>query len=103
MIVRVAILVEFKGLEGMYLFVGKEGDRHHNLFHDYLIGPSYTTECIQGFVDDTGKFYNRENAAKHAIECKQVVVGIANIPRESDVGPGKYVFDGETLYSEDLW
>lgn len=48
----------------------------------------------QGFIDRSGKFYTREEAAKHAIECGQVVEGKANI---------KHVFDGIRLYSEDLW
>lgn len=98
MIVRVANLVEFRGLEGMYLFVGREGERHHNLFWEYLIShqpdEGDASECIQGFVDERGVFYNREQAAKHAIECGQVVEGKANI---------RHVFNGKMLFSEDLW
>lgn len=47
---------------------------------------SNTPDCIQGFVDHTGKFYTREEAKAIALECHQV--------SEDHNG---------TLYSEDLW
>ncbi len=42
--------------------------------------------CVQGFVDHTGKFYTREEAKVIALENKQIP--------EDHTG---------TLYSEDLW
>jgi hypothetical protein len=41
----------------------------------------------QGFIDENGLFYNRADAAKHAIECKQISKLTAP----------------PNLFSEDLW
>lgn len=46
----------------------------------------FSRGCIDGFVDNKGNFYNRE-------EAKQVAINAEQIPKD---------FEG-TLYSEDLW
>lgn len=79
------------------LFVGEpRKDRHHNLIgrivKELNIRP---VNGEQGFVDHTGKFYNREDAGQHALECGQVAAGHANIQHTFNPRAG--------LYSEDLW
>lgn len=80
MIERVAIKME----DGR-LYVGKPKERHHHLLNnkDRPIGVLKLGE--QGFVDENGKFYNRQEAAKHAFDCKQISI------------------EKSTLFSEDLW
>lgn len=73
------------------------GKRHHNIFQKAKADGIDRLDAIrgeQGFVDENGKFYNREDAAKHAIECGQVKEGEA---------VAIHIFDGKTLYSEDLY
>jgi hypothetical protein len=102
MITRVANLVEFRGMEseGMFLFVGEKGERHHDLFWKYLIShlpdEGDASECVQGFVDEQGRFYDRTQGAKHAIECGQVI-------KNQDLAGWGHIFNGYMLYSEDLW
>lgn len=89
MITRVAIL------QNGQLFVGEEGERHHNLIPK--IAKALNIRPVngeQGFINHKGEFLNREQAAREALECGQVIDGHANI---------KHVFDGIRLYSEDLW
>jgi hypothetical protein len=87
MIIRAAIL------EKDTLFVGNEGERHHNIIHKIaaIYGKSFGE---QGFINDKNQFLTREQAAKEALLCGQVKVGYANI---------KHKFDGKRLFSEDLW
>ena len=79
------------------LYVGEPGvDRHHNLIHHIATTTGIRPIAgIQGFVDHTGKFYNRHDAGLHALECGQVVDGHANRrhPFTRRIG----------LFSEDLW
>ena len=69
------------------------GYRHADIFRDSgpaekKFGPeNYFLNCIQGFITDTGKFLDRIEARKHAIECGQI----------------DHTNWGERLYSEDLW
>ncbi len=70
-------------------------DRHHDLIHKIAqMMPIKRIVGEQGFVDEKFKFYNRMDAARHAIDCKQVIMGQAKIRHE---------FNGRELYSEDLW
>jgi len=79
------------------LFVGKPNvDRHHDLIaqivRDTGIRP---VNGVQGFVDQTGRFYNRVEAGQHALACGQVAVGHSNI---------RHAFNSRIgLFSEDLW
>ncbi len=95
MIVESAIQLEDKSV-----FRGK---RHHNVIHlisttapGYRDGEKILKPVIgvQGFVDDKGNFLNRKEAAQHALECGQVETGKAKF---------QHIFNGETLYSEDVW
>jgi hypothetical protein len=88
MITRAAILMPEK------LWVGEENERHHHLIHKIYCAGYRAAKGIQGFVNHTGKFLTREEAAKEALECGQVIVGHANI---------KHEFNGRELFSEDLW
>ncbi len=60
------------------------GHRHHNILNS-AVPFGFLKDGVQGFVTDSGKFLNREEAAKYAFDCGQ-------INKET-----------KTLYSEDLW
>lgn len=63
--------------------------------HDPYDRPGWSYEVeIQGFITDQGEFLNRRQAYDHAIRCEQ---GTPN----RRTSPGNY--QGEELYSEDLW
>lgn len=70
-------------------------DRHHNVIR-IIVDTAHIKPVTgeQGFIDEKGWFYDREEAAKHAIECGQVETGKAKI---------RHIFNGYELYSEDLW
>jgi hypothetical protein len=76
------------------IVTGEKGQRHHHIIHRLYLETGKSVRGIQGFVDETGKFYDRLDAAIHAIACGQVKPGVANIQHE---------FNGYALYSEDLW
>ena len=63
-------------------------NRHANIIR--MIGGIKGPDT-QGFLDDTGNFLNRRDAFIHATACNQVKV------RQ----PGQY--NGDELFSEDLW
>lgn len=65
------------------LYIGEEGQRHHHILQSKPLG--FLRQGRQGFVDENNKFYSREEAAKHAFECKQI--------KELKL----------SLFSEDLW
>lgn len=75
--------------------------RHHNvlhsLWHQFSDGKgertheSYAGE-VQGFVTDSGEFLDRRAAFQHVKECGQ--------PMIRKMGAG---YQGDELYSEDLW
>jgi len=74
------------------------GHRHHNIIADSKEA-GYTRQdvakAVQGFVDQTRKFYDRKEAGKHAEECGQVIVGHATV---------RHVYNPRLgLFSEDLW
>jgi hypothetical protein len=61
--------------------------------------PPWTYESeTQGFIDDKGKFYNRAEAFKHCVEAGQPLAR-----RVLMLSEGRNVYNGEDLYSEDLW
>jgi len=58
--------------------------------------------CVQGFIDNDGKFYNRFEAAEHAVSCDQQFLCY------DPLGSGKKIRRDTpelpfTLFSEDLW
>jgi hypothetical protein len=61
MIVSAAIM------KGQTIFTGR---RHADIIASAMGG--FFKNCKQGFVDENGKFYNRQEAAKHALACKQI-------------------------------
>jgi len=70
------------------VYVGAKGQRHNHLICDKGRPFGFMKGGTQGFVDDTGKFYNRHDAAQHAFECGQ----LPNDKKCPDI-----------IVSEDLW
>lgn len=79
--------------------------RHHDILrqinglYDPEDRPHWTYENeTQGFIDDKGRFLNRSDAYKHCLECGQ------GLPRRTAIlATGHNAYNGEELYSEDLW
>jgi hypothetical protein len=77
-------------------FVPSPG-RHHNVLQGLHDNHSKRTKGydseVQGFITHTGVFLDRREAFKHVKEWGQKM--------QRREGPGYY--DGDELYSEDLW
>lgn len=60
---------------------------------------------IQGFVDESGKFYNRNEAVKHAIESGQQFwcYNPGDSSQRFKIDPPKGPNKPRELFSEDLW
>lgn len=97
MIVKAAI----KDADGNIWDVPQPG-RHANVFFPNSVVRQGDKNIVQGFVDEAGKFYNRNEAAEHAVECGQ------QFYCSSPVDSAKR-FKSESpdlpfaLVSEDLW
>jgi hypothetical protein len=99
----VAAAIKFAGREGHELicFVPRPGRHHdvlHSMWHQFADGKSDRThesyaKEVQGFLTDDGRFLNRREAFIHVKECGQRMI------RSTD--PKHY--QGDELYSEDLW
>lgn len=96
----VAAAIKFPGREGHALicFVPRPG-RHHNILHSLRMqfneksertASSYAGE-VQGFITSEGEFLGRREALIYARDRGQMK------PRK----PGDY--NGDELFSEDLW
>lgn len=100
MIVAVAVI----GKDGK-IYTGEPfKERHHHIINRMSperqkLPYGFFKGGEQGFIDDKGNYLNRAEAAKHAIECGQVIAGEEKVKREGYSRP----FNGHTLYSEDLW
>ena len=70
------------------------GWRHSYIFDSLATAGIYasTDKTEQGFVDEEGKFYTREEAYEHAVACGQI---------EDERGFGETY--AVRLVSEDLW
>jgi len=79
----VAAAIEQKGK----VFTLPKPARHHNIIQLIIEETGERVTGVQGFIDELGNFYNRVDAAQHAISCKQ----LKKIPRPPN------------LHSEDLW
>jgi hypothetical protein len=68
--------------------------RHHHIVCMIVAehGLGLNGPDTQGFLDHTNTFLNRQTAYIHATECNQIV---------RKVDPALY--NGDELYSEDLW
>lgn len=81
--------------------------RHHDILRqwtgvqeDVLQGNEATyIECVEGFIDDNGKFYNRRFAMDHCVACGQPLARRIALIAEGRKG----LYQGDELYSEDLW
>lgn len=77
--------------------------RHHNVLHSLMQCFNGRTdrgylEETQGFVTDSGIFLDRIEAMKHALECGQ------GTPRRDKIlATGYNTYNGDELFSEDLW
>lgn len=80
-------------------------NRHHNVLRG--INDLYTKRRrhlhtfdneIQGFLTDTGEFLDRRDAMKHVHECGQGTPRRVSILKENPTA-----YNGEELFSEDLW
>jgi hypothetical protein len=82
MITHVAII--YKGT----IYSKPKPYRHHHIIHMiYDVTGENLGENEQGFLDDTGRFLNRKDALKHAVECGQIEKGNWE----------------PNLFSEDVW
>jgi len=80
-------------------------NRHHNILRSInrMYNGGQRDECTyeietQGFITDRGEFLNRRESMQHALHCGQ------GTPRRNAlIQGGKTVYDGDELYSEDLW
>lgn len=71
------------------VYIGGHKQRHSHLIHSMVKeGLDDQIKGTQGFVDDTGTFLNRADAAKHAWACGQ-------LPNDKTCP--------EAIISEDLW
>lgn len=72
------------------VYVGAKGKRHDSVIHDMVKIHNLPIPImgVQGFVDHTGAFLNRHDAAIHAFECGQ----LPNDAKCPDI-----------ILSEDLW
>lgn len=83
--------------------------RHHDILRQinrlykgddgWTSRPHWTyAEETQGFIDDQGVFYGRADAFKHCL-----IVGQPLVRRNLMLSEGRNIYNGEDLYSEDLW
>lgn len=83
------------------IFSMPQPNRHHDIIHkldaDLNIDPDWWN-MEQGFIDDRGDFYTREAAYQH---CQ--LIGQPLVRRIALLESGKNVYNGEELFSEDLW
>jgi hypothetical protein len=70
------------------VYVGATGQRHNHILCDASRPFGFLKNGTQGFVDETGKFYNRHDAARHAFACGQ-------LPYDKECP--------DIILSEDLW
>jgi hypothetical protein len=84
--------------------------RHHDVLHQ-LYGmledanegktnniANIQAMCVQGFIDDQGNFLDRNTALIHAREH-----GPGTPRRDAFIKAGRTVYDGDELFSEDIW
>ena len=70
------------------VYVGKPRERHNHILCDGSRPFGFLKRGTQGFVDETGKFYTRQEAARHAFDCGQ-------LPDDTECP--------KIILSEDLW
>lgn len=93
----VAAALEYQGL----IFTLPKPSRHHHIIHqldDYVCDSFEWGKVEQGFIDHMGVFYTREAAYQY---CQ--LIGQPLIRRLALLQAGENVYNGEELFSEDLW
>ena len=93
----VAAAIEYKGL----IFTKPRPSRHHNIIQqlNYYVDIDFDWGKVeQGFIDHMGVFYTREAAYQH---CQ--LIGQPLVRRIALLEAGENVYNGEELFSEDLW
>lgn len=79
--------------------------RHHDVLHalNQMMGDSEESQkvrsvAIQGFINDEGRFFNRKDAFRH---CKKINQPLVRRLKLLAKNPTNY--NGDELFSEDLW
>lgn len=76
--------------------------RHADILRSLLVGFRRTDrgyrEETQGFITNDGRFLNRQEAYLDAMQCGQ-----GTPRRDAILSTGYNAYNGEELYSEDLW
>lgn len=90
----VAVALECNGM----IFTMPPPNRHHNLLHWWSPDSDMEVEFTQGFITDEGIFLDRKKAYLHCIIVNQPLVR-----RNQLLSEGKDVYNGDKLFSEDLW
>ncbi len=67
----------------------KTGKSRHRMVYEENPNINSSSEVIEGFVDEKNNFYNRIEAVKYAIKCKQI--------------DKRFYAKNESLFSSDLW
>lgn len=94
MIIKAAI----KDADGNIWDVPQPG-RHSDIFSINSI----REHSVQGFIDETGKFYDRYEAAEHAVACGQQFYCYSPMNPTKDRFKCDPPYLPFTLFSEDLW
>lgn len=93
----VAAAIEYEGL----IFTKPKPYRHSHIIHQmhgYFEEDFPWEYTQQGFIDHIGVFYTRKAAYQH---CQ--LIGQPLVRRLALLESGKNVYNGEELFSEDLW
>jgi len=72
--------------------------RHHNIIQHRLMDFYSDDENEEGFLTDSGIFLGRKEAYRHAINCGQ-----GTPRRDAILATGYPAYNGDELFSEDLW
>lgn len=83
---------------GEMIFTMPRPARHHNILQHRLMDFYSLFPHEEGFISSDGEFLDRKEAYRHAIDCGQ---GTPRRDRFLLVNPNAY--NGDDLYSEDLW
>ena len=95
MLICAALLVQVEGLDHQTIIPCRRHGDGYLILQDLGYGPKTKYKVLkQGFIDRTGRFLERVEAYKHAIDCGQL---------SSATSWYKEDHDEVELYSEDLY
>jgi hypothetical protein len=86
-----AVAIKVNGI----VFFAPSPKRHHHILHELQEDKLFdnTDVVVEGFLNEKGEFLSRREAYDHVIECSQPMI------RQS----GSKYYQGDKLFSEDLW